>query len=243
MMQRKLRVLIAFVIGAVLVLLILGYAVMNARSFQFFGKLVTHIETDQKIVYLTFDDGPTEKTPQILETLDELDIKATFFLVGKEMEEYPEHTKAILDAGHDIGNHSYTHARLVLKPYSKIKEEVDKTNALIRGFGYKRDIYFRAPGCKKLFFLPWHLESIGQTSVIWTLEPETDKSISKDAQSIADHVVANISEGGIILLHPMYGGTDKTLEAVTLIAEALKDKGYTFETLSEGFARMQKSAA
>lgn len=235
-MNRKIPkwIIIAAVVFAVLVLALFGgYALMNARSFQFFGKIATHVETEQKTVYLTFDDGPSENAGLILNVLDTLDVKATFFLVGEAMEDYPELTQQIIDAGHDVGNHSYTHSRLVFLPYRTIKDEVDKTNAIIRGFGYEREIYFRAPGCKKLFFLPWHLSKIGQTSVIWTLEPESDPTINADAASIADYVIENAREGSIILLHPMYGDIDKIAEAVRLIAEGLKGKGYSFGTLSE----------
>lgn len=230
------RIIIAAASIAALLLVLFGiYKLMNARTFQLFGTLVTHVETDEKTVYLTFDDGPTEKAGLILDVLAAHDVKSTFFLIGKEMEAHTELTRQIVEAGHDVGNHSYTHTRLVFLPYHTIKEEVDKTNTIIRNFGYDKEIYFRAPGCKKLFFLPWHLSKIGQTSVIYTLEPESDPAINTDAASIANHVIENAQEGSIILLHPMYGESEKIAEAVQLIIIGLKEKGYSFGTLSEGF--------
>ncbi len=218
---------------ATVMLFAAGYAVMNARSFQFFGRLISRVDTAKKVAFLTFDDGPTENAGSILRALDELDVKASFFLIGEKMEENPAWAKAILESGHDIGNHTYSHPRMVFHSLPFIQSEVDKTNAIIRSLGYRREIFFRPPGCKKLFLLPWHLGRICQTTVTWTLEPESCPAIAKDAQSMADYTIRNISNGAIILLHPMNDGTGRTIQAIKLIVSGLRDKGYTFERLSD----------
>lgn len=235
-MKRRKTILLTVGIIIALLIMILAtvYLLMNSRDFQLFGKRVDHVPTDEKVVYLTFDDGPTENTPCILNMLDELGVKATFFLIGSNMEEYPELTQQIIDAGHDIGNHSYTHSRLVFRPLSEIKDEVDKTNGIIKSFGYDREIFFRPPNGKKLILLPWYLSQTGQTTVMWTLEPESYGDVSKDAQSMAQYVIDNVSDGAIILLHPMNDRTDKTLDTVEKIVTELRSKSYKFETLSEG---------
>jgi chitin deacetylase len=222
------------VTAAVLAVFVMLYYLMSARGFQLFGNLVDRVDTNDKVVYLTFDDGPTKNTERILETLDELDVKASFFLIGNCIEESPELTQQILDAGHDIGNHSYSHPRLILQSLSSIKNEVDRTNELIKSLGYDNEIFFRPPYGKKLILLPWYLNEIGQTTVMWTLEPDTFKDVSKDADSMAQYVAENVSNGAIILLHPINDDTDKTLDAIKKIVIELRASGYSFETLTDG---------
>lgn len=235
MKRRAKKWIVLFIIIAAVVLLLFSlYHMMSARGFQFFGVLVNKIETDKNDVYLTFDDGPTENTERILETLHDLDVKASFFLIGKSMEETPLLTQQILDAGHDIGNHSYSHPRLIFRSLSSVKNKVDQTNALIKSFGYDGEIFFRPPYGKKLVLLPWYLNEIGQTTVMWTLEPDSFEEINKDADSMAQYVIDNVSGGSIILLHPMNDDTDKTLVAIKKIVTELRELGYSFETLSDG---------
>jgi len=234
--RRKMKkwVIALVVTAAVLAVFVMLYYLMSARGFQLFGNLVDRVDTNDKVVYLTFDDGPTKNTERILETLDELDVKASFFLIGNCIEESPELAQQILDAGHDIGNHSYSHPRLILQSLSSIKNEVDRTNELIKSLGYDNEIFFRPPYGKKLILLPWYLNEIGQTTVMWTLEPDTFKDVSKDADSMAQYVAENISDGAIILLHPMNDDTDKTLDAIKKIVTELRDLGYSFETITDG---------
>ncbi len=235
MKRRKKKLIVTLIIIVAVILIFFAlYSIMSARNYQLFGRLVNHIETDKQVVYLTFDDGPTKNTERILKTLRDLDVKASFFLIGSCMEDNPLLTQQILDAGHDIGNHSYTHPRLILRSLAFIKDEIDQTNALIKSFGYDKEIFFRPPYGKKLVLLPWYLNEIGQTSVMWTLEPDSYEEANKDADSMAQYVIDNISDGAIILLHPMNDDTDKTLDAINKIVTELRDLGYSFETLSDG---------
>ena len=233
---KKRLLFVGIVIVLLILILIAVYLMMNARSFQLFGKLINRVETDEKVVFLTFDDGPTENTPRVLNTLDALDVKATFFLIGKSMEEHKAFAQQIIEAGHAVGNHSYTHTRLVFRPLSDIKEEVNKTNEIIRSFGYDKEIFFRPPNGKKLLLLPWYLKETGQTTVMWTLEPDSYSDVNQDADSMAQYVIDNVSNGAIILLHPMNDKTDKTLDAVEIIVTELRDRGYRFATLPEGLS-------
>jgi len=93
------------------------FFVSKSRSFQFFGELLTSIPNDDNKIVLTFDDGPTESTGVILDKLNELDIKATFFSCGAAIYARPEDAKSIIQAGHELGNHSYSHQRMILKSY------------------------------------------------------------------------------------------------------------------------------
>lgn len=109
-----------------------SWQISRARTFQFFGGIVPNIETDKKIVALTFDDGPTQNTQSVLQILEELGVKATFFITGAELEKFPEEGRSIVLAGHELGNHSYSHQRMVLKAPSFIKKEIEMTDSLIR---------------------------------------------------------------------------------------------------------------
>ncbi len=154
-MKRKKVITISFTF--ILILLTAGYAlfkVSKSRTFQFFGEIVPRVETNEKVVALTFDDGPTEYTQDVLKTLEEKDVRATFFVMGSELEKEPEIGKEIALARHELANHSYSHQRMWFKSQSFIADEIEKTNTLIREAGYKGDIHFRPPSGKR--FLGYH---------------------------------------------------------------------------------------
>lgn len=222
--------------GCVLLPALLAFGIyqwMNARDFQICGKLVSHVETDSKTVALTFDDGPSERTPEILKMLDGLDIRCTFFLTGEAIENHMDEAEAIVAAGHQVGNHSYSHERMVFKSAAFIADELDRTNGLIREAGYTGDIVFRPPFCKKLVALPLALAERGITTVTWSLEPESEPDTAEDAGRIADYVADHVQDGDIILLHIMYDGGAASREAVPMIVRRLQEQGYSFVTVSE----------
>lgn len=111
-------------------------------------------EADEKVVALTLDDDPTEVTPRVLQMLEDLDVPATFYLTGTELEERPELGRAIVEAGHEVGNHTATHRRMVLVGSGTVAEEIERTDAAIRATGYDGEITFRPPYGKKLVTLP-----------------------------------------------------------------------------------------
>lgn len=234
--MRKGRRMLWIIIGIALVLGAAFFGVykwMNTRGFQVAGDIVTHAETDKKVVALTFDDGPTEYTQQILDMLDELDIKCTFFLMGGAMESHMEEAKAIVDAGHQVGNHTYSHQRMVFKSGKFIDDEIDSTNGLIRQAGYEGEIMFRPPYGKKLVLLPLALQKRGMTTVMWSREPEYEGDMSGTAEAIANNVTQMVQPGDIILMHLMYDSGAPSRDAVPLIVEQLRDEGYTFVTVSK----------
>jgi peptidoglycan-N-acetylglucosamine deacetylase len=227
-----------FITIIVTLILILGtsYVLFNlskSRTFQFFGGLVDKVETSEKVVALTFDDGPAIHTDEILTILKAENVKGTFFLTGNEIEKSPKDAKKIAEEGHEIGNHSYSHQRMVLKSPTFIKEEIEKTDQLIRQTGYKGDIHFRPPFGKKLFQLPYYLKKHNRKTIIWNIEPETYPEIAADSKKISDHVIEKIKPGSIILLHVMYESRRESLQSVKEIITSLKEQGYIFVTVSE----------
>lgn len=224
---------------AILVLVLLlalakgGYELVSSRTFQLYGNIVPRVQTDEKIVALTFDDGPTKNSAAILEILKDLDVQATFFLTGNELEKNPEEGRMIAEAGHEVGNHSYSHSRLILKTSGTIREEIDRTNELIRETGYTGTIHFRPPYGKKFIALPRYLISQGMKTIMWDVEPESYPEVAASAGAITSHVLENVKPGSIILLHVMYESRSETVKAVTDIVTSLRAQGYDFVTISE----------
>jgi len=225
---------VLIIISVIVVCLVLAKGTLelsSSRTFQFYGNLVPRVETDEKVVALTFDDGPTENTAAILAILAELDVKATFFLTGNELEKNPGQGKMIAEAGHEIGNHTYSHSRIVFKTPGTIRQEIDRTNELIRETGYNGTIHFRPPYGKKLLFLPRYLKSQEMQTIMWNLEPDSYPDMN--ATAMTSHVSEKVQPGSIILLHVMYESRTESVKAVTDIVTQLRSQGYEFKTISE----------
>ncbi|MGG1291038.1 polysaccharide deacetylase family protein [Bacillus smithii] len=227
----KKRIFVVGIVFLAIFLLLYGtYKLMNSRTYQLFGGLTNHVETSQKVVALTFDDGPTKNVDQLLPLLDKYNAKATFFVIGNELEKNLEEGKKIAQAGHQIGNHSYSHKRMVFKTPSFIQQEIEKTNTLIRKTGYKGPIDFRPPNGKKLVGLPYYLNKHHMDTITWNLEPDTYYTSVSDK---VDYVEKNVKPGSIILMHPMYDDTGKELKAIEGILATLSKEGYKFVTVNQ----------
>lgn len=218
--------------GVLLVFILLfgTFKLMNSRTFQLFGRLTDQVETNQKVVALTFDDGPTKNVAKILPLLNQYNAKATFFLIGNEIEENPKEAKKIVDAGQQIGNHTYSHQRMVFKSPSFIKDEVEKTDKLIRETGYKGTIDFRPPNGKRLVGLPFYLYKHNRDTITWSLEPDTYYTSATDK---VNYVKKNAKPGSIILIHAMYDNSGEELKAIKGILQSLSSEGYKFVTVNQ----------
>ncbi len=228
--------IVIYILAFIILLCGLAYGVLQLskmRNFQFFGGLTPRVNTQEKVVALTFDDAPTGKINKVLKILNDADIKATFFAIGQNLEKYPEEGKAIAESGNEIGNHSYCHKRMIFKTPSFIKNEIEKTDFLIRKTGYTGEIIFRPPNGKKLLALPWYLKTHNRKTIMWDIEPESYPEVAKSSESIAQYVINNTKPGSIILLHPLADSAQKTRDALPEIIVSLKDKGYKFVTVSE----------
>jgi peptidoglycan/xylan/chitin deacetylase (PgdA/CDA1 family) len=210
------------------------HTLSNARTYQMFGDLVARVDTEMPVVALTFDDGPTKGyTEEVLRILDELDVPATFFVTGREVTENKDETRAIIAAGHELGNHSYSHPRMVFKSYDTIRSEVEETDAAIRAAGYDGPLHFRPPYAKKLFGLPWYLSANDRTTVMWDVEPETYPDVAADLNAFVEHVIQRTSNGSIILMHVMYKSREVSRQALPGIVAGLRERGFEFVTVSQ----------
>ncbi|WP_439381760.1 polysaccharide deacetylase family protein [Amycolatopsis lexingtonensis] len=193
---------------------------------------MSRVETDQKIVALTFDDGPDPAgTQAILDTLRAREVPATFFLIGRDIAAHPELAHAIAAAGHEIGNHSFSHERMIGVTPAWVVDEVEATDALIRTTGYRGEILFRPPNGKKLFALPHYLAEHDRTTVTWDVEPDSDGT--PDAATVERTTVDQVRPGSIVLLHAMYAARGQTRQAIGPILDRLKQRGYRFVTVSQ----------
>jgi peptidoglycan/xylan/chitin deacetylase (PgdA/CDA1 family) len=230
--MRILRIMLG---GAVLlVLLAVGaWQFARARTMQAFGELVARVDTDQPWVALTFDDGPTPKAlAELLPLLREHEVAATFFVTGAELARRPELGAALVADGHELGNHSYSHPRMLLRSQAFIADEIERTDALIHAAGQVGPVHFRPPYGLKLLGLPYYLQRTGRTTVLWDLEPDSDPALADDPDAIVAHVVAHARPGSIVLLHVMYPGRKASLAAVPGVLEGLKARGFRFVTVS-----------
>jgi peptidoglycan-N-acetylglucosamine deacetylase len=231
-MRRVYKIGITFV---VLLLILFGaWKLSRSRTLQLFGEIVPRVETSQKVIALTFDDGPTpEATDRVLSILRERQVKATFFLIRAEIEKNPALARRIASEGHELGNHSYSHAHMVLKSPSFIRGEIERTDQLIWDSGYEGAIHFRPPYSYKLVLLPYYLSKTNRKTITMDIEPDSYPEISGDSERIVNHVVERARPGSIILLHVMYKSREQSLMAVGGIIDRLKEQGYEFKTVSE----------
>ncbi|AHH17955.1 putative polysaccharide deacetylase [Nocardia nova SH22a] len=219
----------AIVITIAAVLSIGTYVLMNSRTHQLAGRLVHRVDTARKVVALTIDDGPTGRTPEILETLAAQHVPATFYLVGRDLAAHREYGARIAAAGHEIGNHSYTHRRLVFVTPGTVAAEVERTDTEIARTGYRGPVTFRPPYGKKLVALPRYLSHHDRTTVMWDVE--SDSTGGADTGTIASKTVNGVRPGSIILLHAMY--QPAALAAIPRIVTELRSRGYDFVTVSQ----------
>ncbi len=206
----------------------------NNRRFQLFGNLVASVPCDQNLVALTLDDGPTaEGTQPLLDLLARHDVRATFFLVGRDMRLHPELARQIVAAGHEVGNHSYTHQRMLLRSPSFLRRELDDTDAAIRDAGFRGPIFFRQPYGKKLIGLPWVLRQSHRTSVTWNLEPESTPGVAATPEAMAGYVSDHVTPGSIVLLHAMIDPAGVKRRTIDLLLPAVRARGYRWVTVGE----------
>lgn len=188
--------------------------------------------TGEKIVALTVDDGPDPLyTPQILDILRKYNVPATFFVVGRQVELYPDIFSREIAFGHEVGNHSYSHNHLPGMPYREIVAEIKRTNGIISHFSGKNVKWFRPPRGAYNRNVVDAAARCALKTVLWTKALETSKD--KDPEHMARRLINGIRPGGIILLHDGRLDRTKTIKSLPLVIEGLHKKGYRFVTLTE----------
>ncbi len=219
---------------AAVMALALVWSAMRARTWQAFGEIVARVETKDRRLAVTFDDGPDgDHVTEILAVLDEAGVRATFFVIGADAERHPDATRALVAAGHEVANHSWSHDRMVFVSPSWIRGELDDTDRVIEAAGAPRPRWFRPPYGKKGLALPWVLARTGRTTVMWDVEPESDPAVAADPDALVRAVRARAQPGSIILLHPWYASREATREALPWLLRGLHEDGWSLVTVSE----------
>ena len=178
------------------------------------------------VVALTFDDGPNaSSTPILLDGLKERKVRATFFLIGENIEkgENEKIVKRMYEEGHLIGNHTYTHCNLAKLETGEAKKELEQTDTAIEKITGKQPAFARAPYGE----LPVDSEQdLSRMYIGWTVDPLD--WMTEDAGAVVKTVVEEIDPGDIILLHDCY---PSSVQAAIRIVDLLQGKGYEFVTV------------
>ena len=206
---------------------------VRGRSASIFGRSRWRGPRDRAALALTFDDGPSESTPQILDILAQYRAQATFFQCGANVARLPEIACAVA-AAHEIGNHSYSHPYLFLRTPGGIENELRRAQETITECTGRRPVWFRAPFGVRCFGLGAAQHRLQLTGVMWT-------AIGYDWKSRSEEVVARMASkamnGAIFCLHDgrelrVKPDVSQTVEAVRRLVPMLIDQGYRFETVS-----------
>jgi peptidoglycan/xylan/chitin deacetylase (PgdA/CDA1 family) len=193
-----------------------------------YAKLM-HGDPRAKTVALTFDDGPhPQYTPQLLAILNKYHVKATFFVIGKMVEQYPDLLRDEAADGHQLGNHTYHHVNLTHVPLDEIALEWKACNAAVASILHQEVRYCRPPGGDYDPDVITAAMDAGLTTVLWTDDPADYASPGETR--IRRRVLDRISNGGIILLHD---GVQQTVDVLPQIIESLQRRGFRFVTVAE----------
>jgi peptidoglycan-N-acetylglucosamine deacetylase len=207
------------------------------RNSIVFGRVLTHLPGDEPLVSITFDDGPNPRaTPRILDVLRRERVHATFFVLGRHAERWPELVRRAALEGHQLGNHGYYHRKLHRRAPAFVRDDITRgTEHIVRASGV-RPRHFRAPHG---FRSPWVTpiaSSLGQRTVGWSLG--VWDSARPGAEAIAARALEGMKAGSILLLHDGDGYDPdgdrlQTAEALPTIIDGLRRRGFRFTTLPD----------
>ncbi|MEL7508170.1 MAG: polysaccharide deacetylase family protein [Cyanobacteria bacterium J06554_1] len=222
-------------ISITLLIFLIRYALnwlATSYKFQLFGKMISCVDTNEKVLALTYDDGPNPPyTDNLLDVLREFNAKATFFAIGKNIEDNLETTRRMIAEGHELGNHSYSHKKLVNLSFETVRSEIQKTDDILSNLGVHSNIHFRAPYGLKRIKLPWELARKQKANILWNVDPKDYETADPD--KIADSIIRNVEPGSIILLHDGGGDRSQTVAATKTVLQKLQREGYQFKTVSQ----------
>lgn len=196
-------------------------------------EVLSSISVKEKAVAITFDDGPNEQyTSELLSIFRENQAKATFFMIGEQIQKAPEVARRVNAEGHEIGNHTFTHPYLTQLEHADCFEEIRRTDALIEQTTGVKPCVFRPP------FFDYNLEVSKvieefNYGVIGAVNGEARDWEEPGIQHIFEKSLEVIQPGSILIFHDGYGDRSQTIEAVRQLVVHLKNEGYQLLTVSE----------
>jgi peptidoglycan/xylan/chitin deacetylase (PgdA/CDA1 family) len=236
-MRAKLKIGV-FVLGA-LTLSFVIFTVFFDQAVIVRKGTIYHAPLADKVVALTFDDGPSPKwTPLILDELKKAGVKATFFMLGEHVAKYPDVARRVAEEGHEIENHTYTHHVLIYYKDYELVKEVKDAESIIRDVTGITTRYFRPPKAWLTDQEKIQLQEMGYKVVLWSLNSKD--WVTFDDKYMIKYILHHVRPGDIILFHDSGGtfsteGGDRheTVLAISRVIERLRERGYRFVTVSE----------
>ncbi|MCI8478458.1 MAG: polysaccharide deacetylase family protein [Oscillospiraceae bacterium] len=229
LVRRKTLVVLACLLAATAMFYVVNYpATVGASSTQ--RQLPIYcVQRDQKMLSISFDAAwGNEDTQQLIDILEQYQVKATFFVVGEWVDKYPESVKALSDAGHEVMNHSNTHAHMSQLSREEIIADVEACNDKIEAVTGTRPTLIRPPYGEYDDNVISSIRSIGMEPIQWDVDSLDWKDLP--ASDITKRVVSKVQPGSIVLFH---NAALHTPEALPTILETLLQEGYTFVPISE----------
>ena len=211
-------------------------ATMKSREeYEKTGHIVWEANPKEKIVSITFDDGPHSiYTPIILDVLAKYNAKSTFFVLGEHAERYPEIIQRQIKEGHEVANHTYKHT---YGKESNLQEEIERTADTIERLTGNRTGLFRPVGGKYNDLVIQKAGNASQLVVMWSWHQDTHDWRQPGVKRIVTKVTSGIKPGDVILMHDAGGNRWQTIKALDQILKSLTENGYEVVTVSELFYR------
>jgi len=219
----------AVLLGYLAYHIVLAWGVLHPRS-SLFGPNLSRLQTGERVVALTFDDGPHPGiTPRVLDILRARGVRATFFVIGRRAGEHPEIVRRTVAEGHEVGSHSEKHSYLFWAlPPRRLAREVLRGQSTLETASGTRCRFFRAPVGMKSCFLRTVLERSGLTLVSWNVRFLDSDPVRPDR--LRQHLRRRVAPGSILLLHDGHDrrpeGNPAVLEALPALLDALDEMGY-----------------
>lgn len=232
------------IVSAIILLFIFGF--LAGIFTVFFDQAVLvrkgavyRVPADEKLVALTFDDGPSPVwTPRILDELKKAQVKATFFMLGEHVAKYPQIARRVAQERHEIENHGLSHHVLLYYKQDELEKEIKDTEKIIKDVTGKTTKYFRPP---KAWFTNEEKRKLGEMGyrvVLWSLNSKD--WVTFHDKHIRRYILRNIRPGDIILFHDSGaafsaegGSRRQTVRTIFRLAEQLREEGYRFVTVDE----------
>ncbi|PZR15586.1 MAG: polysaccharide deacetylase family protein [Flavobacterium psychrophilum] len=193
-------------------------------------KTFNSAKTADRKVAITFDDGPTPYTEEVLRLLRQYNIKATFFCIGRQIEKHPDIFQQVINEGHTVGNHTYTHwSRISLLSEEKFEEEVVLTDKAIEKYGEKKALFFRPPYGVTNPNIAKALKATGHKVIGWNIRSLDGRL--KNEQLIFNRIKTRLAPGSIILLHDTSQKSVNVLEQLLILLQQQKYDAVTVDEL------------